>query len=113
MTHRPSPPRDDGPWWSRWQRHWAQLRAATNEVGAEVEQWPYDALARPAELQQEISRTVCGRVARFQVDCVATTPEGELEILVDALDGPPTMLGAKPSYHFFKRRDGSVHYGEQ
>ena len=66
--------------WRDWLRtrreNWALLRAATAEVGAEVERWPYDALARGAEEQPLVVRTVAEHAASFQVDPVGTAPDG-------------------------------------
>jgi hypothetical protein len=90
--------------------NWALLRAETDRVGAEVERWSYEALDRAAEEQPPIERIVGGVPARFQVDCYDTLPNGDLAICVDASGGPPTLFGVKPSYRFFKRRDGTVYY---
>lgn len=98
-------------WLGRCGHNWALLRAATNEVGAEVEGWPYAALRRRAEEQPPIARVVDGCPAAFQVDCIGTAPDGELHISIDARGGPPTLPGVKSSYVFYKRPDGTVHYG--
>lgn len=95
---------------SRYRANWAILRTETNAIGAEIEQWSYDALNRPAEEQPLIERTVAGVLTRFQIDCYATLENGDLAISIDAHGGPPTLLGVKPSYHFYKRLDGSVYY---
>jgi hypothetical protein len=96
---------------NRYRDNWKLLREESNRVGAEVEHWPYEKLHRPAEEHPPIERMVAGVSARFQVDCYNVLAGGELAICVDAHGGPSTFLGIKPSYHFFKRRDGSVHYG--
>jgi hypothetical protein len=98
-------------WWRAWRRNWNELRAVTDRVGAEVASWPYDALDRPAEQQPVLTRTVGTTTVHFAVDCVGTGPDGELEICVDAVGGPATFLGLRPSYRFYKRRDGTVHHG--
>jgi hypothetical protein len=90
--------------------NWALLRAETDRIGAEIEQWSYEALDRAAEEQLPIEKNVGEWVVHFQVDCYDKLPNGELAICVDAHGGPPTLLGVKPSYRFFKRRDGSVYY---
>jgi hypothetical protein len=90
--------------------NWALLRAETERVGAEVEQWSYNALNRAAEEQPLIERIIGGMPVHFQIDCYNTLPDGTLAICIDARGGLPTLLGIKPSYRFFKRRDGSVYY---
>ncbi len=100
-------------WLPPYRRNWALLRVATDEVGAMVEGWPYAALDRAAEHQPVIERLVAGRRAHFTVECIGGDSGGELHICVDAHGGPPTLLGVKPSYVFYKRPDGTVHYGHR
>jgi hypothetical protein len=98
------------PWLQSYRHHWSLLRLETERIGAEVEQWPYHDLHRSAEDQPPIQRLVVGMPTYFQVDCYHTRPNGDLAICIDAHGGPPTLLGIKPSYRFFKCRDGEVYY---
>lgn len=95
----------------RHRAHWALLRAETDRVGREVESWPYDRLDRAAEEQPPLRSVVAGVPVSFQVDCYRTLDNGDLAVCVDAVGGPSTVLGIKPSYRFYKRRDGSVYHG--
>lgn len=93
-----------------YQRNWMMIRTEINRIGAEVEQWSYDSLAQPAEKQSVIECLVGERAGYCQVDCYDTHPNGDLAVCIDFHGGPPTLFGIKPSYCFFKRRDGSVYY---
>jgi hypothetical protein len=95
--------------WSRYMENWRALRRAVNAVGAELEQWSYEALDRDAEDQPVIHRQVRGTPLYFCVDRWSKAPNGHLTICIDA-KGLPTLLGVKPSYQFAKRPDGSVYY---
>ena len=101
--------------WDRWLRpyrsNWALLRAATDDVGAEVERWAYAELDRDAEEQAPIERRVAGRPVVFTIERIGRRRDGDLHLCIDARGGPRTLLGVKPSYVFFKRPDGTVHYG--
>jgi hypothetical protein len=46
----------------------------------------------------------------FQIDRCDRLPNQDLCICIDAKSKLPTWFGIKPSYRFFKRRDGSVYY---
>ena len=94
----------------RYRINWALLRTETDRVGEEVERWTYEVLDRVGEPPPPIERDVGGVSASFQIDCYDTLPNGDLAICVDAWGGPPTLFGVKPSYRFFKRRDGTVYY---
>jgi hypothetical protein len=95
---------------SRYRANWALLKAETDALGREIEQWSHKALNRPPEEHPPIERTVAGYPTRFQIGCYETRKNGDLAISIDAQGGPPTFLGVKPSYHFYKRPDGSVYY---
>lgn len=92
------------------QKNWEILRAETDLVGLEVESWSYDQLNQPTEDQRPIKRKLNGCVVEFQVACYEILPNGDLGLCVDAIGGPPTLFGLKPSYRFFKRSDNSVYY---
>jgi hypothetical protein len=96
-------------WLARYQDNWRTLRQAVHAVGAELEQWPYDALDRNAEDQPVIRRQHGEAELQFWIDRWQKAPNGDLTICIDA-KGLPTLLGVKPSYQFAKRADGSVYY---
>ena len=45
----------------------------------------------------------------FSMDAYHIKKNGTVAVSIDA-DGLPTILGIKPSYHFYKKSDGSVYY---
>lgn len=45
----------------------------------------------------------------FSAEAYNIKPDGTLCFCIDA-EGLPTLLGIKPSYHFYKRPDNSVYY---
>ncbi len=45
----------------------------------------------------------------FSIDAYHVEKNGTIAVCIDA-DGLPTLLGIKPSYHFYKRPDGSIYY---
>jgi hypothetical protein len=94
---------------SRFSDNWRALRQAVNTVGAEVEQWSYEALDRDAENQPVIRRILGGDELEFWTDRWRKAPNNDLTICIDA-KGLPTWLGVKPSYQFAKRPDGSIYY---
>ncbi|WOB42356.1 hypothetical protein HNI00_03665 [Thermoleptolyngbya oregonensis NK1-22] len=94
----------------RYRLHWRLLRAETNRVGAEVEQWSYEQLDQDAENQPPLERQVEAVPVIFQIDRCDRLPNQDLCICIDAKSKLPTGFGIKPSYRFFKRRDGSVYY---
>ena len=95
--------------WSKYLQNWHTLRREVNAVGAELEQWPYEALDQDAEDQPVIHRHLQGTELSFHVDRWKKAASGDLTICID-VKGLPTLLGVKPSYQFAKRTDGSVYY---
>ena len=92
---------------ARYRDNWRALRRAA--VGAELEQWPYEALDRDAEEQPPLRRRVGDAKLEFWIDRWHKASNGDLTICIDA-KGLPTLLGVKPSYQFAKRPDGSTYY---
>jgi hypothetical protein len=46
----------------------------------------------------------------FSAEAYHTKRTGDLCVSVDVDAAVPTFLGIKPSYHFYKRSDGTVYY---
>jgi hypothetical protein len=83
------------------------LKEAVETVGKEFEQKSYIELLRPAEEQFTV-RVIEGHYLTFSGEAYHIKKDGTLCFCLDA-DGLPTLF-YKPSYHFYKRRDGSVYY---
>ncbi len=90
-------------------RNWTFLRAAANTVGAEYEAMSYEELQRPAEILST-EREIEGIRVTFSTEAYNTKPNQDLCVSVDVWAALPTFLGVKPSYHFYKRPDGTVYY---
>jgi hypothetical protein len=90
--------------------NWRRLRQLTDEVGAEVEAWSYDALDREGEELPPITRRAHGCEHRWQVERWRRDANGDLHVCVDCWSPLPTLFGVKPSYVFIKQRDGGVRY---
>ncbi len=78
------------------------------KIGKEYEQKSYNKiLSSPAKTiiinlyeDQQIS---------CSIDAYHVQKNGTVAVSIDA-DGLPTILGIKPSYHFYKKPDGSIYY---
>ncbi|MDJ0844151.1 hypothetical protein [Crocosphaera sp.] len=78
------------------------------KIGQEYEQKSYmEILSSPAKTiiinlseEQQIS---------CSINAYHVQKNGTVEVSIDA-DGLPTILGIKPSYHFYKKPDGSIYY---
>jgi hypothetical protein len=97
-------------WLGRRRRNFAFLRRVGEIVGREYESMPYEALTKSAE-ELSTERVVDGVRLFFSAEAYQTKANGDLcfSIDVDARD-LPTLLGVRPSYHFYKRPDGTVYY---
>lgn len=94
----------------RYRSHWRLLRVETDRIGAEVEHWSYEQLDRDAEDQPLIERQFGAVQVIFQIERCDRLSNQDLCICIDAKSALPTWFGIKPSYRFYKRRDGSVYY---
>jgi len=97
--------------WSLWKRlrdNHRLLKRELDVVATELEALDQESLRARAE-SDDVVRLVDGRELRFWLSICEPRADGELEVCIDA-DGLPTWFGVKPSYHFFKRADGSVYY---
>ncbi|GAB4156840.1 MAG: hypothetical protein Fur0046_36790 [Cyanobacteria bacterium J069] len=70
--------------------NWALLRAETDRIGAEVEQWPYEQLDRDAEDQPCIECQLGTVRVEFQIDRYDRLPNQDLCICIDARSDLPT-----------------------
>lgn len=80
----------------------------SEKIGQEYEQKSYmEILSSPAKTiiinlseEQQIS---------CSIDAYHVQKNGTVEVSIDA-NGLPTIFGIKPSYHFYKKPDGSIYY---
>ena len=87
----------------------AFLRRALEVVGPEFEARSYeDLLAHTAE-ELSIEREFDGVRLSFSADAYNTKKNGDLCFCIDA-DGLATFPYPGPSWHFYKRKDGSVYH---
>lgn len=88
------------------------LRAICDEVGREIETWPYEKLSLPAE-ELSFSREFDDETVWFSLEACDESKSGDLLICVDcSLENRKFLDRFKwqPSYLFWKRPDGSVYY---
>lgn len=89
-------------------RNYEILERELQKVGQEYEQKSYQELLSPAE--DNSTKVMIGdRKIYFSAEAYNIKPDGTLCFCIDA-EGLPTLLGIKPSYHFYKRPDNSVYY---
>ena len=84
------------------------LQHEVNKIGKVYEQKSYEELLLPAE-QNSTEIRAGDRTLYFSAEAYHIKPDRTLCFCIDA-DGLPTLWGVKPSYQFYKRRDGSVYY---
>jgi len=97
-------------WIARRRDNYRMLRAAVDREGKRLEAMSYETLRQMGDKPSEPT-LVDGRAVYFSAEVVDVRPNGDLFICIDA-DGLPTLWGVKPSYVFYKRPDGSIHYGK-
>ncbi len=86
------------------------LRRVSGEIGKEIEAWTYESLSQPAE-EISFSRQIDGILVYFSIEAYERNESGDLHVCVDVEALIPTFPYMKrPSYVFWKCRDGSVHY---
>lgn len=83
------------------------LRREVEIEGKRYEKMSYEELQKPPE-ELSCSRVVNGVELFFSAESYNTKPNGDLCFCVD-VDGLPCLF-VKPSYQFYKRKDGSVYY---
>jgi hypothetical protein len=90
-------------------QNFALLQAIADAIGREFESKPYDELLL-IESAPPLSRTVDGIVVSVSARARRRPADDALSVSVDIRSDLPTPLGARPTYTFRKRRDGSVFY---
>jgi hypothetical protein len=92
----------------RRRRNSTLMRRALAVVGPEFEQRSYEELTKPAEILS-LSREFEGVELSFSAEVYETKANGDLAFCIDA-GGVHAFPYPDPSYHFYKRKDGSVYY---
>lgn len=93
----------------RYKENYQFLRRQVDIEGKKFEEMPYEELLKPAEILSR-SRVVDGIKVYFSAEAYNIKENGDIAFCIDAGAHLPTILGIKPSYQFFKRKDGSVYY---
>lgn len=96
------------PWSQQLRQNYEILQREVQKLGLEYEQKSYDELLRPAEDNFTV-KIIDDYEITFSAEAYDRQKDGTIYFCIDA-DGLPTFLGIKPSYHFYKRPDGSIHY---
>lgn len=94
-------------WIKKRQLNFAVLRREVEIEGKKFEKMNYEELKKPAE-ELSTSRVVDGVEIHFSAEAYNTKDNGDLCFCIDA-NGLPCLF-IKPSYQFFKRKNGTVYY---
>jgi hypothetical protein len=84
------------------------IQQEVEKIGREYEQKSYEELLHSTE-QGFIVTTAEGLKINCSAEAYDKQKDGTICFCIDA-DGLPTIFSIKPSYHFYKRPDGSVYY---
>ena len=84
------------------------LRQELHKVAKEYEAMTYESLLAPAE-GLSTSREANGFIVHFSAEAYDIKKNGDICFCIEA-EGLTTKARWKPSYRFFKRKDGSVYY---
>ena len=79
------------------------------EIGREFEAKSYEELRDHGAEDFDSDRIVDGVRVHYSGEAYRTLANGDLAFNID-VSGLPTRGWAHPSYHFYKRPDGSVYY---
>jgi hypothetical protein len=93
----------------RLERNHALLRRAAEEIGREFEAKSYEELRTHGAEDFDSEWIVDGVRVHYSGEAYRTLANGDLAFNID-VGGLPTRGWTKPSYHFYKRPDGSVYY---
>lgn len=96
------------PWSQQLHQNYEILQQEVQKLGLEYERKSYEELLRPAEDHFTV-KIIDAREITFSAEAYDRLKDGTICFCIDA-DGLPTLWGIKPSYHFYKRPDGSVYY---
>lgn len=94
---------------TRLERNHALLRRAADEIGREFEAKSYEELRNRGAEDFDSDRIVDGVRVHYSGEAYRTLANGDLAFNID-VGGLPTGGWTKPSYHFYKRPDGTVYY---
>jgi len=100
---------------SRLQNNYRILSDALESFAREFERRDYTALEQllgPSSGPQDepvFEKTFEEKRMLISVDLIDKYENGDIHIVLN-IDGLPTLLGIKPSWQFYKRRDGSTYY---
>lgn len=95
-------------WSQQLRQNYEILQQEVQKLGLEYEQKSYEELLRSAEDNLAV-KIIDDHEITFSAEAYNRHKDGTICFCIDA-DGLPTFLGIKPSYHFYKRLDGSIHY---
>jgi hypothetical protein len=87
----------------------ALLRRIADDVGKEIEGWPYKTLSRPSE-EISFKRVIEGIEVVFSIEAYDRNQAGDIRVCADVDSNIPSFWLALPSYIFWKRTDESVYY---
>jgi hypothetical protein len=94
---------------TRLERNHAVLRRAAEEIGCEFEAKSYEELRDHGAEDFDSDRIVEGVRIHYSGEAYRTLANGDLAFNID-VSGLPTGGWTRPSYHFYKRPDGSVYH---
>jgi len=90
-------------------RRQALLCRIGDEVGTEIEAWPYATLSRRAE-EISFTREIDGIAVSFSIEAYERNASGDLHVCVDVDADFALFPLPSPSYVFWKRPDETVYY---
>ena len=94
---------------ARLERNHTLLRRAADEIGREFEAKSYEELRDHGAEDFDSERIVDGVRIHYSGEAYRTLANGDLAFNID-VSGLPIRGWRRPSYHFYKRPDGSVYY---
>lgn len=92
----------------RLQRNYQILKQEVEKFGQNYQEKSYQEILHFAD-QDVIIKSVDNSLRSCSIEVYHVQKDGTIEVSIDAY-GLPTLFGFKPSYHFYKRQDGSVYY---
>ena len=90
------------------QQNYQILKQEVEEFGKDYQEKLYQEILDFPE-KNVIIKSVDNSQINCSIEAYHLQKNGTIEVSIDAY-GLPTLFGVKPSYHFYKRRDGSVYY---
>ena len=96
------------PFFQKYEDNYNFMRVELNKIGRLFESRPYEELQKRAE-ELSSEQIINGRKLFFSAEAYRIKENGDLCFCIDC-DGLPTAFLPGPSYHFYKRKDGSVYY---